>query len=271
MPGSNEDDVIEGQDTPDWTSRAKALEFLSRTLHHLDPQVLKPSQVKLLVGFFGAMFDIDHKAGIMASATALSKIIAMKPFQPSSGNEIILKLCALKDDFSRQTSKTRLAVYELLRSLLTNPDVDKDLRQRHGESASFMKDLLQLCSSERDPDCLMAWFDIQRHFLAEYPASQDMLEEVYNMFKAYFPITLPRIAQSGVTPEELKLQLRKCFSANHRLAQLTFPFLIGKIDQGASVTVNVKVCLSPNNVCDTVSHGSADRYPQDSPALSGKI
>lgn len=190
------------------------------------------------------MFDIDHKAGIMASATALSKIRQMKSFQPSSGNEIISKLCALKDDFSRQTSATRLAVYKLLQSLITSPDVAKDLQQRHGEAAGFMKDLLQLCSSERDPDCLLVWFDIQRHFLVEYPASQEVLEEVYNIFKAYFPITLPRIAQSNVTPEELKMSLRRCFSANQRLAHLTIPFLIGKMDQGATITVNVKVCTT---------------------------
>ena len=83
------------------------------------------------------MFDIDHKAGIMASATALSKIRQMKSFQPSSGNEIISKLCALKDDFSRQTSATRLAVYKLLQSLITSPDVAKDLQQRHGEADRY--------------------------------------------------------------------------------------------------------------------------------------
>lgn len=187
------------------------------------------------------MFDIDHKAGIMASATALFRIKDMKSFQPSSANEIIQKLCALKDDFSRQTSKTRLAVYELIQALLSNSDVTRDLQQRHGESAVFMKDLLVLCSSERDPDCLLVWFDIQRHFLSAYQASQEILEEVYNMFKAYFPITLPRIAQSNVTPDELKMSLRRCFSANQRLAHLTIPFLVGKMDQGSAVTVNVKV------------------------------
>lgn len=187
------------------------------------------------------MFDVDHKAGVMASATALDKIRQMKSFQPASGNEIISKLCALKDDFSRQTATTRLAVYQLLRSLMTTPAVAKDLQQRHGEAASYMKELLQLCSSERDPDCLLVWFDIQRHFLTEDVASKEILEEVYNIFKAYFPITLPRIAQSNVTPDELKMALRRCFSANQKLAHLTIPFLIGKMDQGASVTVNVKV------------------------------
>lgn len=62
MPGSGEDEMaVDSAETPDWTGRAKghsssdhgsarmlisliALEFLSRTLDFLDPQVLKPSQ-----------------------------------------------------------------------------------------------------------------------------------------------------------------------------------------------------------------------------------
>lgn len=197
-----------------------------------------------MVAFFGAMFDIDHKAGIMASATALSQIGTMKAFHPQSGNDIIEKVCALRDDFPRQTPKTRLAVYQLLRSLITDPEVAKDLQKRHGPAALFMNHMLQLCQSERDPDCLMVWFDTLGAFLENFEFSSEMMEEVYGAFKSYFPITLPRTAQSTVTPEELKLSLRRCFSANHRLSQLTLPFLVGKLDQGQGVTVNVKVCLN---------------------------
>ncbi|PHH84362.1 hypothetical protein CDD83_2063 [Cordyceps sp. RAO-2017] len=242
MPGSNDDDMMDiGRETPDWSARAKALEFLSRSLDYLNPNILKPSQVKLLVAFFGAMFDVDHKAGVVASATALSRIVAMKSFQPHSGRDIINKLCALADDFPRQTAKTRLAIYELLRSLVTDAAVAGDLQRHEGVTAGFMGNLLRLCQNERDPDCLMVWFDLLRFFLAEYPSSEEILEGVYGAFKAYFPITLPRTSQSSVTPEALKLQLRRCFASNHRLAPLALPFLIGKLDQGDGVTVNVKL------------------------------
>ncbi|KAM0436000.1 hypothetical protein ACHAPT_002892 [Fusarium lateritium] len=238
MPGSGHEAEDE---TPDWTARAKALEFLSRTLDFLSKDVLKPSQVKLLVGFFGAMFEVDHKAGIMPSATALSRIAAMKSFQRHSGNDIIQKISALRDDFPRQVSKTRLAIYELIRLLMSTPEVAGDLQHRHGSSAGFMIDLLQLCRSERDPECLMVWFDILRIFLSEYSPSKEVLEEIYGAFKQYFPISLPRASQVAITPEELKLQLRKCFSSTHLLADHVFPFLLGKLDQGDAVTVNVKV------------------------------
>ncbi|KAK5988962.1 DNA repair/transcription mms19-like protein [Cladobotryum mycophilum] len=242
MPGGS-DDPTDTQETPDWTSRAKALEFLSRTLDFLSQDILKPSQIKLLVTFFSAMFDIDHKAGIMASATALSRIVAMKSFQPQSGYDIIQKVCALKDDFPRQTVKTRLEVYKLLRSLITDDAVVADLKLRDATNAGYMISLLDLCQSERDPDSLMVWFDILKEFLQRYgpSASEEIIDQVFNAFKAYYPITLPRMSQSGITPEELKQQLRKCFSSTDSLAKNAFPFLIGKLDQGDGVTVNVKV------------------------------
>lgn len=201
-------------------------------------------QVDLLVAFFGAMFDVDHKAGILASAAALSQIIAMKSFHPRSGKDIIEKLCKMQDDFSRQAPQTRLVVFQLLRSLIKKPEVIKDLRQRDGEDAPFLRNLVRLCASERYPDCLMVWFDILYLLLSGYPLSKETLEEAFGAFKAYFPITLPRAAQSGVTTEELKSQLRRSFSSTHQLASLALPFLIGKLDQGDGVTVNVKVSCS---------------------------
>ncbi|VUC34904.1 unnamed protein product [Clonostachys rosea] len=241
MPGSQGDDEMADGDSPDWTARAKALEFLSRTLDFLGTDVLKPSQIKLLVSFFGAMFDIDHKAGILASATALSRISAMKSFQATSANDIIQKVCTLKDDFPRQVAKTRLAVFELLKFLITSPETSKSLQSRHGASASFMSDLIRLCQNERDPANLMVWFEILTYFLREYSPSKEILEEVYNTFKAYFPISLPRTSPTGITPDQLKLSLRACFSSNKDLAPLTFPFLLGKLDQGDGVTANVKL------------------------------
>lgn len=187
------------------------------------------------------MFDVDHKAGILASASALRKITEMKAFQPSSAIDIFEKLCCLKDDFPRQLSTTRLAVYKLIQSLLTSEPVEKDIKAKQGPNYQFLLNLLQLCRSERDPDCLMVWFAILTTIMTKYEPSQETLDEVYGTFKAYYPITLPRTAQSKVTPDDLKSQLRACFSCNSSLAKHTFPFLVGKLDQGDGVTVNVKI------------------------------
>lgn len=179
----------------------------------------------------------------------------MKSFQWQFGNQILEKICALKDDFPRQVSKTRLAVYQLIYLLISTPEIASDLQNRHGASAGFMIDLLHLCRSERDPECLMVWFEIITVFLSQFTPSREVLDEVYGTFKPYFPIALPRASQAGIAPEDLKLQLRKCFSANHLLSENTFPFLLGKLDQGDGVTVNVKVpyllrkFLLPSLIC----------------------
>ena len=187
------------------------------------------------------MFDVDHKAGVMASATALTHIVGMRAFPSSSGRDVIDKLCVLGEDFSRQTVPTRLAVYRLLQLLLSDARTAKELPNTHGTS-DVVSTLVRLCSNERDPDCLMLWFGVLRQILSQTELSEPQVDGIYQCFKSYFPITLPRTAQSQITPNELKSQLRACFSSNHRLAPLVFPFLIGKLDLGDGVTVNVKVC-----------------------------
>lgn len=214
------------------------------------------STVQLLVGFFSAMFGIDHKAGILASASALSRIVAMKSFDSRSGLEIIQSVCALKDDFPRQLPKTRLAVYDLLRTLITHSEVARELQKTEAPALAFMQDMLRLCSSERDPDCLMVWFDTLHHVLVHYDGSEELWEDIFGTFKSYFPISLPRTAQSGLTPEELKEQLRKCFSANHSLAKVVFPFLLGKMERGDGVTVNVKVPITATPLRETSAYPS---------------
>ncbi|KAF6810727.1 DNA repair transcription protein [Colletotrichum sojae] len=245
MPNSNDDEMEDGEDgesSGDIIARSKALSFLAGTLEHMDTTFLKPDQVNLLVAFFGSMFKVDHKAGILPAAKALDRTAAMKSFQPQKGNDIIASICGLGDDFKNQVADTRATVYELLDHLLNNPDVANDLQYQHGAASGFITDLLQLCRNERDPRCLMTWFKILKTFLTEFSPAQEVVDEIFSIFSAYFPISL-RTSQhpSGITADDLKTTLRACFSAHHRVAAKAIPYLIGRLDQGDSVTVNVKV------------------------------
>lgn len=207
-------------------------------VHHADTKLA----VNLLVAFFGSMFKVDHKAGILPASKALDRTAAMKSFKPQKANDIIISICSLGDDFKNQVAETRAAVYELLDHLLTNADVANDLQYQHGATSGFMTDLLQLCRNERDPKCLMTWFKILKTFLAEFSPAQEVVDEIFSIFSAYFPISL-RTSQhpSGITADDLKIALRACFSAHHRVAAKAIPYLVGRLDQGDSVTVNVKV------------------------------
>ena len=198
----------------------------------------------MLIGFFGAMFGIDHKAGIAASAKALLHLFNMKAFKPSQGCDIIDYVTNIGDDFRLQSPLTRLEVYELLKSLISSDPVNDELQLKHGADCGFMTDLLEMCRHEREPRNLMIWFYILKRFLQDYLPGPAVTQQIFNTFSAYFPISLRASATPvGVTANDLKTLLRECFSAHHRVAEHVFPFLIQKLDQGDAITVSVKVCF----------------------------
>jgi DNA repair/transcription protein MET18/MMS19 len=195
-----------------------------------------------LIGFFGAMFSYDHKAGITASAKALRQLYSMKAFQSNMGVKILEDVCKIKEDFRLQTAATRLEIYGLFLSLIQDPAVSSELKHKYGSSCGFVLDLLQVCQNERDPRNLMVWFKILALLLADYDPSPEVTEEIFKVFSAYFPISLRSSATPiGITAEDLKEAVRACFSTHQRVASHAFPFLLQKLDQGDAVTVAVKV------------------------------
>lgn len=167
----------------------------------------------------------------------------MNAFSPASGDDILRQICKVGDDFKKQTPETRLAAYSLIHELMTNAEVSNVLQYNHGATCGFMVDLLQMCRSERNPTNLLRWFAILADFLQQYSPSADVTQEVFNTFSAYFPIMLNRQSEqeTKITSEELKLALRGCFAAHHRVAKFAIPFLVTRLDQGDGVTVTVKV------------------------------
>ncbi|KAI0394717.1 hypothetical protein F5Y17DRAFT_426497 [Xylariaceae sp. FL0594] len=234
MQSSGDEDLI---------SRAKALDFLAATLEVLSKSttVLNADQVKLLVTFFGSLFENDHKAGITASAKALRYLVSMKNFQPALADQVIRSVSKLADDFKLQAPTTRLEIYRLVQTLLRDSSVVSDLNAQHGDRADFILDLLNLCRNERDPENLMTWFAILSQLLQLFNPTDEVTTEIFKTFSAYFPISLrPSAAPSAVTTEDLKMGLRSCFSAHHHLAGLSIPFLVDKLDK-VDQTVAVKV------------------------------
>lgn len=208
----------------------------------MDKDLLRADQVELLIGFFGSMFSNDHKAGITPAVAALKQLATAKNFRPTMGVKIVEDVSKMKEDFRLQTAATRLEAYQLLLRLVQDQDVAGELQHKYGAPSGFVMDLLAMCQAERDPKNLMVWFKIIKTLVGEYSPSADVTEEVFKAFSNYFPITLRESTTPiGVTPEELKSSLRECFSAHGRLAPLTFPYLIQRLDQGDSMKVTVKV------------------------------
>ncbi|KAF7516579.1 hypothetical protein G7054_g14094 [Neopestalotiopsis clavispora] len=253
--------VPQADDEDDIISRGKALGFLASTLDHLNPSVLRVDQIKLLLAFFCSLFSSDHRAGIDASSKALSSLASMSSFRPTMGNDIILGITKLgSDDFKRQTPATRLTIYQLVRRLLQDEAVVKDLTSQHGSTSQFMSALIDLCRNERDPQNLIVWFQILALFLQNFELADEVTDEVFKTFSAYFPITLrASAAPSGITVDDLKKTLRSCFSAHQRAARLAIPFLLNKLDQGEAVTVSVKVDILHTLEACLAQYGNAQQ------------
>ncbi|KAK5633077.1 hypothetical protein RRF57_008791 [Xylaria bambusicola] len=234
LQSSGDDDLI---------SRARALDFLASTLQVLSRRddTLKSDQVALLATFFCSLFENDHTAGVTASAKALRQLVVMKHFQPALGEKILQGVCKLGDDFKLQAPQTRLEIYHLFQSILGI------LAQAYGpehwqdNTTGFIPVLLNLCQNERDPENLMVWFPILKAFLQDLNPSTDVASDIFKTFSAYFPISLrSSTVPTTVTTDDLKLALRSCFSAYHRVAGSAIPFLIDKLDK-VDQTVAVKV------------------------------
>lgn len=188
------------------------------------------------------MLGADPRAGVLPSVTALYRLPAMSAFTAEDGKEILKDVCKLGDDFRKQTPETRLAVYRLISLLILDPRIKNQLQNSYGPSYRLIVELLDMCRNERDPSNLMIWFQIISAFLSQYSPSPEVTEDIFSVFSNYFPISLKAPLQHlGVTSDTLKIALRGCFSAHHRVAKLAIPFLIQKLDQGDSVTINVKV------------------------------
>ncbi|KIH91262.1 DNA repair transcription protein [Sporothrix brasiliensis 5110] len=234
--------------------RAKALGFLASTLEVLDKDVLRVEQVEHLIAFFGALFAIDHKAGVLDASTALRCLCTMTQFRPPMANAVLSHLNKLGEDFRLQVPATRRAVYDLIALLVRNDAALKSLSETNGASGQFLIDLLQLCRHERDPDNLLRWFAILRHVLDHYgpPAlAPNVVEEVFKVASDYFPISMRSSATAaGTTVDDLKTALRSVFSASSLAAAPVFDFLLQKMDQGDALTVSVKVdILSTIHAC----------------------
>ncbi|SPN97774.1 uncharacterized protein DNG_01287 [Cephalotrichum gorgonifer] len=244
MPGSEDagmPDAGDGASTGDIIARARALQFLASTLQVLDEDVLIPAHIKLLNTFFGAMFSVDHKAGILPSAQALTTISSLKAFPAHAGHEIIRNVCAMGDDFQKQVAETRLAIFDLFYHLIADPKVANDLKLRHS-TYDFVDQMLSLFGNERDPKNLIRWFSIIEILLTKYSPPPELTEKMFGAYSAYFPISLRTSKHpSGITPEDLKLALRACFAADDRVASHAIPFLIQKLNQGEGVSVDVKL------------------------------
>lgn len=254
--------------------RITAHKFLSRTLTALPPGTLQAREgkifftsrqdftsltgpiVKLFTNFFCAMFQLQDTS-ISAVTEALSSLVCMVNFDPSSADEILSGIGSIDpQSFTKQVAKTRLELFNLIEELLGGRS-GQALQARHKGSEHLLK-FMELAGRERDPTNLLRWFRILSTTLRQSNLSKEVADAVFDSFSPFFPISIRKSTATSpeVTEQQLKDALSSCFAANGRLAHRTIPFLVEKLDGGATMTAAVKVS---HKVSESISPSALSR------------
>lgn len=197
----------------------------------------------MLASFFCSIYQQQDPAGLATATEALLVLLSMGNFPPSSADDIVISIGKMApENFSKQLTKTRLQIFQVIKTLLLNPKSARVLQKRY-EGNDFLSPILILAKRERDPVNLLDWFRMLETLLKRNKISPEVAAAAFESFSPFFPISIRRSTATGpdVTEDELKEALRSCFAANGLLAQHTFPFLLEKLDDGGSLTASAKV------------------------------
>lgn len=222
---------------------ARGLKFLAMTLNALPKDFLQSTQIKMLASFFCSIYQQQDPAGLATATEAVLVLLSMANFPPSSADDIITNIGKMApENFSKQLTKTRLQIFQVIKTLLLNPKSARVLQKRY-EGGEFLLPILILAKRERDPFNLLDWFRMLDTLLKSNKISPEVAAAAFESFSPFFPISIRRSTATGpdVTEDELKEALRSCFAANGLLAQHTFPFLLEKLDDGGSLTASAKL------------------------------
>ncbi|ROW00323.1 hypothetical protein VMCG_07234 [Cytospora schulzeri] len=222
---------------------SRGLNFLGMTLNALPKDFLQSTQIKMLASFFCSIYQQQDPAGLATATEALLVLLSMVNFPPSSADDIITSIGKMiPENFSKQLAKTRLQIFQVIKTLLLNPKSARVLQKRY-EGSEFLLPILILAKRERDPANLLDWFRMLETLLKRNKISPEVAAAAFESFSPFFPISIRRSTATGpdVTEDELKEALRSCFAANGLLAQHAFPFLLEKLDDGGNLTASAKL------------------------------
>lgn len=187
------------------------------------------------------MYEL-HDTSISAVTEALTSLVTMDNYQPSLANEVLSGISSIDpDNLTKQLAGTRLSILMLVEILLSDQS-GRELQKRYKNNEHLLK-FLPLVGRERDPNNLLHWFRFLAPFLKTRDLSIEVANAVFNSISPFFPIAIRKSTMTGpqVTEQDLKDALSSCLAANGQLAHNTFPFLLGKLDGGVSMTAAVKV------------------------------
>ncbi|KAJ7227826.1 RNAPII transcription regulator C-terminal-domain-containing protein [Mycena haematopus] len=103
-----------------------------------------------------------------------------------------------------------------------------------GMKSGFIVPYINLAEGEKDPRNLLVAFAIARVILIEFDPL-DHIEALSNIVFCYFPITFrpPANDPYSITPEDLRIALRRCLNANPDFGPIAIPIFLEKLAAGS--------------------------------------
>lgn len=202
--------------------RAKATLCLAHALENLDQTVLNHQQLQVVNSFLTDR--IEDEPSLNAVIRGLHAIIQMKNYSSENVPVLVNSLAAISLQKHAQTVRYR--VYRLLEALMDL--FPKPLKEMNDK---FIKNYVNLTTSEKDPRNLMVSFSLAARISSEFDIS-NQVEDMFDIIFCYFPITFdpPKDDPYGITAADLKGALERCISASDLLAKFTIPGLIEKLN-----------------------------------------
>ena len=166
-------------------------------------------------------------------------------------NEEILEGIFTSVNLQSHPQNIRQCTLEMLNSIINS----SKMRIKKENEDNFVQGYLKFVEDEKDPRCLLLSFSmfVKICQLFDYNIISHYSMELFDIVSCYFPIefTRPKNDIHGITSDELRDLLLKCFSCHSCLSVHTLPFLLEKIEklEECNKTTEKYDIINALNVC----------------------
>lgn len=225
---------------------AKALKILAPVLSNI--QVLPGrADVHVLVEYLCARLENKdklptHRAGIREVTAALQVLSTWRTFPPADAAIIATAINELSEGytFKDQTLTTRLELFRFADLLVKKHERPLKRDMKDEKVVSWIN---SMALAEKNLSCLVILFPLYTHIGKTWNLPVKELEECWDSFIRYFPISIGNPTKDPSVPSQAKLRelLLECITSNDNYAPKAFTRLIDNLDTESDLSANTKV------------------------------
>ncbi|KAJ7314418.1 ARM repeat-containing protein [Mycena albidolilacea] len=204
--------------------RTKGVDFLATIITRCPQNALNRQSVKVLTAFFCDKLDDTETI-----VPALKGLASLPPICSSSDALVMINAIFAHVKMRALVQSVRFHVFTIIDGLIAN-----HRETLKGMKKDFIAPYISLAEGEKDPRNLLVAFAIARVILIEFDPT-DHVEALSNIVFCYFPITFRAPANDpyGITPEDLRIALRRCLNAHPGFGPIAIPIFLEKLAAGS--------------------------------------